>query len=157
VAGSPSERLRELGLVLPPPPGPVGSYAPVVVEKDFAWVSGQVVTAGGSAVHPGTVDAQVSIPQARDLARLATLQGLSALAQALGSIDRVQRVVRVAVYVSISPGFERPHEVANGASDLLVEIFGEAGRPARVAMGVAGLPLGAPVEVELTVSVGPGA
>ena len=155
MAGSPSERLRELGLTLPAPAVPVGSYAPVVVEQGLAWVSGQIVTAGGSAVHPGTVDSEISISDARELARRATLQGLSALAGSLGSIDRVRRVVRVAVYVAVSPGFRRPHEVANGATDLLLEVFGEAGRPARVAMGVAGLPLGAPVEVELTVSVGP--
>jgi enamine deaminase RidA (YjgF/YER057c/UK114 family) len=153
MASSPSERLRELHLSLPPPAPPLGSYAPVVVERGLAWVSGQIVTKDGRALHAGSVDQSVDVTQARELARLATLQGLGALAATLGSIDRVRRIVRVAVYVSASPGFVRPHEVADGASDLLVEVFGEAGRPARVAMGVWMLPLGAPVEVELTAAV----
>ena len=153
---TPSERLRDLGLTLPPPSDPVGSYAPVVVVHGIAWVAGQIVTANGKALHPGPVDQVVGVSTAQEVARLATLQALSALAAALGSIDRIRRVVRVGVYVWASPGFERPQEVANGASDLIVRLFGETGRPTRVAMGVAALPLGAPVEVELTVAVGEG-
>jgi enamine deaminase RidA (YjgF/YER057c/UK114 family) len=125
---------------------------PVVAGEHFAWVSGQVVVEGGAAVQPGTVDREVSVDAARDLARRAALQGLSALREALGSLERVRRVVRVAVYVASSPGFTRQHEVANGATEVLVRIFGEAGRPARVAMGVVGLPLNAPVEVEMLVA-----
>jgi enamine deaminase RidA (YjgF/YER057c/UK114 family) len=154
VAGPPSERLRAMGLSLAAPPSPVGSYAPVVVEGGFAWVSGQIVASGGKATPAGAVDAAVSVESAKAAARRATLQALSALAASLGSIDRIRRVVRVAVYVAVSPGFARPQEVANGATDLLIELFGESGRPARVAMGVAALPLDAPVEVEMTVAVG---
>jgi enamine deaminase RidA (YjgF/YER057c/UK114 family) len=117
-------------------------------------VSGQVVVEGGQAVRPGLVDRDVPVEVAQDLASRATLQGLSALQAALGSIDRVRRVLRVAVYVASSPGFHRQHEVANGATEPLVRIFGENGRPARVAMGVAALPLNAPVEVELLVATG---
>jgi enamine deaminase RidA (YjgF/YER057c/UK114 family) len=152
--GTPSERLRELGIRLPDPTAPVGSYSPVVVEGGLAWVSGQVVHAAGEAVHPGMVDQIVDVPTAQGVARLATLQALGALAASLGSIDRIRRVLRVTVYVAVSPGFARPHEVANGATDLLVELFGDAGRPARAAIGVTALPLGAPVEVEMTVAVG---
>lgn len=148
VAATPSERLRELGLVLPPPPQPAGTYSPVVLEGDHAWVSGQIVTDAGSVVRPGLVDRDVPVDVARDLARRAALQALSALAAALGSIDRVQRFLRVTVYVASSPGFARQHEVANGATELLVEVFGDTGRPARAAVGVASLPLNAPVEVE---------
>ncbi|MGD0249536.1 MAG: RidA family protein [Thermoplasmata archaeon] len=152
MAARPSETLKTLGIELPPPPRPAGTYAPVVMEPGSAWVSGQIVAEGGAAVHPGSVDREVPFEVAQDLARRATLQGLSALHQALGSIDRVRRILRVAVYVSSSPGFTRQHEVANGATEVLVRVFGENGRPARVAMGVAGLPLNAPVEVELLVA-----
>ncbi|MGA8710955.1 MAG: RidA family protein [Thermoplasmata archaeon] len=145
---TPSERLRELGLVLPSPPKPAGTYTPVARDGPRAWVSGQIVTEAGSVLHPGLVDRDVSVDVARELARRATLQALSALAAELGSIDHVQGFLRVAVFVASSPGFGRQHEVANGATDLLVQIFGDAGRPARAAVGVAGLPLNAPVEVE---------
>lgn len=149
VAVPASERLRGLGLVLPAPGRPIGSYLPVVADRGLAWVSGQIVTDGEKALHPGSVDRDVDPARARDVARLGALKALGALAAALGSIDRVRRIVKLVVYVAVSPGFDRPHEVANGASDLLVEVFGEAGRPARVTVGVAALPLGAPVEVEL--------
>ncbi|MCI4365036.1 MAG: RidA family protein [Thermoplasmata archaeon] len=150
---TPSARLAGLGLVLPPPPTPKGTYAPVVVSGGLAYVSGQIVTDEGRIVHPGLVDAEVPTDVAKDLARRATLQGLSALQRILGSIDRIRQVLRVGVYVASSPGFVRQHEVANGATDLLVDVFGEAGRPARASVGVVSLPLGAAVEVELLVAV----
>jgi enamine deaminase RidA (YjgF/YER057c/UK114 family) len=145
---TPSERLRSLGIELPPPPKPAGAYSPVVVWENIAWVSGQIAMDGGKVLHPGRVDQDVSLDVARDLARKATLQALSALHATLGSIDRVGRFLRVAVYVATSPGFDRPHEVANGATELLIELYGENGRPARIAIGVASLPLNAAVEVE---------
>jgi len=125
----------------------------VVVFAGLAYVSGQIVTEEGRVVSPGLVDQDVRVETAKELARRATLQGLSALVHSLGSLDRVRRVVRVTIYVASSAGFVRQHEVANGATDLLVDVFGEAGRPARAAVGVAALPLGAPVEVELVVAV----
>ncbi len=148
MADRPSERLRALGLALPPPPKPAGSYRPVARDGRFAWVAGQIVTEAGAVVSPGHVDGEVSVATAQALARRASLQALSALDAELGSIDRIARFLRVAVFVASSPGFHRPHEVANGATDLLVELFGDAGRPARAAVGVAELPLNAPVEVE---------
>lgn len=126
----------------------------MVVAGGLAHVAGQIALNEGGVVQPGLVDRDVAFHDAKLLARRATLQALSALQAALGSLDRIQRVVRVAVYVASSPGFVRQHEVGNGATDLLVEIFGEAGRPARVTLGVASLPLNAPVEVELTAAVG---
>jgi enamine deaminase RidA (YjgF/YER057c/UK114 family) len=150
---TPTERLRELGLTLPPPPKPMGSYAPVVVEGGLAWVAGQIATADGAVLSPGRVDRDVPMARAKELARLATLQGLSALASALGSLDRIRRVVRVVVYVASSEGFTRHPEVANGSSELLIELFGEAGRPARVAVGAASLPANAAVELEMTVAI----
>ena len=144
----PSQRLKALGVELPPPPKPAGAYSPVVAWNRLAWVSGQIAMEDGKVLHPGLVDRDVPADVAKDLARKATLQALSALNASLGSIDKVLRFLRVAVYVATSPGFERPHEVANGATELLIEVFGEEGRPARIAVGVASLPLNAAVEVE---------
>jgi enamine deaminase RidA (YjgF/YER057c/UK114 family) len=154
MARTPSERLASLGVTLPPPPRPAGSYAAVVVDGDRAYVSGQIATRDGSILHPGIVDRDVTLAQAREAARQATLQSLSALVETLGSLDRVRRVLKVAVFVASSPNFTRQHEVGNGATELLIEVFEEAGRPARISMGVASLPLNAPVEVELLVGTG---
>ncbi|MGI0071571.1 MAG: RidA family protein [Thermoplasmata archaeon] len=153
MAPTPTERLRALGIELPPPPKPAGAYSPVVTHGGLAWVSGQIVVESGKVVHPGWVDRDVPVDVARDLARRAALQALSALGASLGSIDRVERFLRVAVYVATSPGFDRPHEVANGATELLIDLFGDHGRPARVAIGVASLPLNAAVEVEFLAAV----
>ncbi len=150
---TPTERLRELGIALPLPPRPSGSYAPVVVDRGQAFVSGQIVLEGGVATSPGQVGRDVTLERAKDLARTATLQALSALASTLGSLDRVRRVLRVGVYVASADGFDRQHEVGNGATEVLLEIFGEAGRPARASVGVPSLPLNAPVEIELLVAV----
>lgn len=154
MASSPTQRLAELALRLPPAPAPVGSYRPVVVDGTTAYVSGQIETHEGAVVHPGLVDREVTVAAAKELARTAALQALSALAAELGSLDRVQRILRVGVFVAVSDGFAGAHEVANGATDVLGEIFGESGRPARAAVGVARLPRNAPVEVELVARVG---
>ncbi len=148
-----ARRLEELGIVLPPPPAPRGTYAAVVRDGGQAWVAGQIALEEGSVVRPGLVDRDVPVAEAQIVARRATLQALSALRAALGSLDTIRQIVRVVVYVQAAPGFTRPHEVANGATDLLVEIFGAAGRPARSAIGVATLPLNAPVEVEVQVAL----
>jgi enamine deaminase RidA (YjgF/YER057c/UK114 family) len=146
----PTARLVSLGLTLPPPPEPKGTYRSVVVDGHHAWVAGQIVSAGGRPVHAGVVGRDVDVPAAKEVAEKAALQALSALAKELGTLDRIERVVRVAVYLAATPEFTQHSEVANGATELLVRVFGEdAGKPARVSMGVASLPLGAPVEVEL--------
>lgn len=155
MADSPNARLRQLGLVLPPPPKPAGSYSSVLVDGSHAWVSGQIVLENGAIVHPGLVDRDVSLEVAKDVARRAALQAVSALDAALGSLDRVERIVRVVVYVASVPTFVRQHEVGNGATDLLMAVFGEAGKPARASMGVTALPLNAPVEVELVAALRP--
>ena len=154
MSATPTEALRRLGLELPPAPTPKGSYTPVARSGKLAWVSGQIVFEAGAVVQPGAVDRDVSAAAASDLARRATLQALSALSAELGRLEAIQRVVRLGVFVAVSPGFHREHEVANGASDLLIELFGEAGRGSRTTLGVAGLPLNAPVEVELLVETG---
>ncbi len=147
----PSERLRELGIELPPPPSPKGAYAPVARSGTLAWVSGQIVFENGAVVRPGTVDHDVPAPVASELVRRATLQALSALSAELGGLESIRRAVRLGVFVAVSEGFHREHEVANGGSELLLAVFGEAGRASRTTVGVAGLPLRAPVEVELLV------
>jgi enamine deaminase RidA (YjgF/YER057c/UK114 family) len=148
-----SERLRALALTLPPPPTPAGTYVPAICEGPFVWVSGQGALRDGRALYPGRVESQVSVDQAKEAARLATLQGLSAAAAVAGSIDRIRRVLRVGVFVASDPEFTRQHEVGNGATGLLVELLGENGRPSRVSVGVPSLPLNFPVEVELLLAV----
>jgi enamine deaminase RidA (YjgF/YER057c/UK114 family) len=153
MATGPSERLRELGIALPPPPKPVGTYRPVAVDGDHAWVSGQIPVVDGQPLHPGVVGREVTVEQAKLAAERAAIQALSALQNELGDLDRVRRVLRVGVYVASAPDFVRHAEVGNGATELLVKVFGDDGRPARVSMGVAALPLGACVEVELLVRI----
>lgn len=147
-------RLRELGLELPPPPKPAGTYRPVVVDADHAWVSGQIPMVDGKPIHPGTVGAGVALADAKAAAERATLQALSALAAELGGLDRVRRIVRVGVYVAAAPAFTQHADVGNGATELLIKLFGEDGRPARASVGVATLPLGSSVEVELVARIG---
>ena len=120
---TPSERLKELGLTLVPPPKPAGAYSPAVVDGNHVWVSGQMVLQDGKPVWPGLVDQDVPVDVAKELARRAALQALNALAGELGSIDRVKGILRVTVYVASSPGFGRQPEVANGATELFIQIF----------------------------------
>ena len=141
------ERLAELGLELPPAPAPVASYVPVTVAGELAFVAGQVPLEEGTVLLGGKVGAEVSIEAANGAARRCALQALSALREALGTLDLVTGIAQVTVFVASAPGFTDQPKVANGASDALVEVFGEAGRHARVAVGVSELPLGAAVEV----------
>jgi enamine deaminase RidA (YjgF/YER057c/UK114 family) len=150
---TPSKRLAELGLKLPNVAAPVANYLPAVRSGRYAFTSGQVPFRDGKLVCAGKVPAEVSLVDAADGAAIAALNGLAAIAQLVGGLDHVVRVIRVCVYVASSPGFTEQPKVANGASDLLVEIFGDAGRHARSAVGAAELPLNAAVEVELIVEL----
>jgi enamine deaminase RidA (YjgF/YER057c/UK114 family) len=147
------DRLRELGIELPPAPAPVASYVPVVVSGGFAYVSGQVPVAEGKLLWTGKLGSALDVSSGAEAARRCALQALSALRAQLGSLDRVRRIVKLSVFVASEPGFTDQPKVANGASDLLVQVFGEPGRHARAAVGVAELPLGGPVEVELMAEV----
>lgn len=149
------DRLSRLGLELPPPPEAVASYVPVVVAGPLAFVSGQVPLVEGSMLHAGHVGADVSLEQAQEAAERCALLALSALRGELGSFARVRRIAKVSVFVASSAGFTDQPKVANGASDLLAGVLGDAGRHAREAVGVAELPLGASVEVSLTVELEP--
>jgi enamine deaminase RidA (YjgF/YER057c/UK114 family) len=150
-----TERLAELGITLPPVVPPVAAYVPVVVEGGLAWTSGQLPIVDGQLPQTGLVGGDVTADEAAGHARQAALNALAALAAELGSLDRVARVVKVVGFVASAPGFTGQPGVINGASALLGEVFGAAGRHARSAVGVAALPLGAPVEVELVVAITP--
>ena len=148
------ERLAELGIVLPPAPQPVASYIPVKVVGDLAWVAAQIPMQDGAVTVVGKVGGEVTIDDANAGARRCALQALAALQAALGTLDRVKGIVKLDVFVASATGFTDHPKVANGASDLLVEVFGDEGRHARAAVGVPELPLGAAVEVALIVQVG---
>jgi enamine deaminase RidA (YjgF/YER057c/UK114 family) len=147
-----SERLRELGITLPPVSTPAGSYVPAVRAGDLVFTAGQVPMEHGRVAATGKVGAEVSTEEAQGLARTCALSALAAV-DALVGIDNVTQVVKVVGFVASAPGFTGQPEVLNGASDVLGEVFGAAGAHARSAVGVAELPRGVPVEVELVVAV----
>lgn len=147
------ERLKELGIELPPAARPVATYVPVARAGGFAFVAGQVPLEGGAPIATGRVGEEIAPEEAQRLARRCALQALAALRDELGTLDRIRRIAKVTVWVACAEGFVDQPTVANGASDLLVEVFGEAGRHARAAVGAPALPLGAPVEVELVAEV----
>jgi len=150
---TPEERLESRGLVLPEAPPPAGSYLPCVQVGDLVFVSGQLPMQDGRLTATGRVDRDVTVAQGAEAARQAALNALAQIVRLAGTLSRIARIVRVAVYVNSTPGFSGQSQVANGASDLLYEVFGEAGRHARVAVGVSDLPLNAPVELEMTVQL----
>src|SRR5439155_6918699 len=143
-------RLGELGLELPPVPQPLASYVPVAIAGSLAFVAGQVPMAEGKLLCSGKLGDTVGVEEGAEAARRCALQAMAALRAAAGSLDRVRRIVKLTVFVASAAGFTDQAKVANGASDLLGEVFGESGRHARSAVGVAELPLGAAVEVEVT-------
>ena len=149
-----SERMADLGLTLPPVPAPVAAYVPAVRFADLVFTAGQLPLVAGELQAVGQVGAAVDEDLAYACARTAALNGLAAAAEATGDLDVIARIVKVVVYVSSAPGFTGQPQVANGASDLLQEIFGRTGQHARSAVGVSSLPLNAPVEVELVVAAG---
>lgn len=152
---TPTERLATLNLTLPKTAAPVGSYVPALRTGNQIYTSGQLPFREGKVVYTGKVPGDVAVEAAADGAKIAALNGLAAAAEAAGGLDNITRVIRVGVFVNSSPGFFAQPSVANGASDLLVMIFGDAGRHARAAVGVAELPLNAAVEVELLFEAAP--
>ncbi|MFM6973968.1 MAG: RidA family protein [Agromyces sp.] len=146
-------RLNELGLVLPPVAAPVAAYVPTVRSGNLVFTSGQLPFVAGVLPATGKVGAEVAASEATQFARVAVLNALAAVAAEVGSLDRVRRIVKLVGFVSSSPEFTGQPAVINGASELLGDIFGDAGKHARSAVGVAVLPLDAPVEIELIVEV----
>lgn len=139
---------------LPSAPNPVGNYIPVVQSGNLVYTSGMIPLRDGRLMYEGQVGGiAVSLKDGQEAARLCLLNALSALKAHLGGLDRIKRVIKLTGYVSSAPAFYEQSKVINAASDLLVELFGEAGRHVRSAVGVANLPLNAPVELELVVEV----
>jgi len=153
VSEAPEARLAALGLALPPVTPPVAAYVPAVRTGQYVYTAGQLPVAGGKLLRTGKVGAQVSTDEAAALARTCALNALAAVASVTGGLSAVVRVVKVTGFVASDPGFTDQAKVVNGASELLVEVFGDAGKHARSAVGMAVLPLDAPVEVELIAEV----
>ena len=152
---TPTARLSELGLELPPAAKPAFDYVPVTVHHDVMYVSGQLPKVGGDVQITGAVGGDVDVDAGRRAAEICVLQGLACAAEHLGDLDRVERVLRVTAFVASAPGFYEQPRVADAASELLGRIFAEAGRHARSAVGVLALPRNSPVEVELILGVRP--
>ncbi len=146
-------RVKELGLELPQAPAPVATYVPAVRAGELLFLSGVLPMKEGKLAFSGKVGRELTVNQGVEAARMSLLNALAIAKQELGSLDRIARVVKVVGYVASAEGFTDQPQVLNGASDLLVAIFGEAGRHARVAVGAAELPRGAAVEVELILAV----
>jgi enamine deaminase RidA (YjgF/YER057c/UK114 family) len=151
---SPLERLEALGLKLPAVVAPVAAYVPAVRTGGYVYTAGQVPLVDGELAGTGKVGAEVGEARAKELARICALNCLAAVTSVTGDLAAIRRVVKVTGFVASAPGFTGQPQVVNGASELLLEVFGDAGRHARSAVGVAVLPLDAPVEVELIVEIG---
>ena len=150
---SPEARLAALGLALPSVPAPLAAYVSAVRTGQYVYTAGQLPMVDGKLLMTGKVGAQVSTAEAAALARTATLNALAAVASVTGGLSTVVRVVKVTGFVASDPSFTSQPQVVNGASELLLEVFGEAGRHARSAVGTAALPFDSPVEIELIVEV----
>ena len=147
------DRLAELGITLPKPAAPVASYVPAVESGGMLHISGQISVAEDGNLILGRLGEDMNLERGIDAARRCGVMLLAQIEAALGSLDRVERIVKLGAFVNSSPNFTDQPKVANGASELMQEVFGEAGRHARSAVGVAVLPLGVAVEVDAIVAV----
>lgn len=147
------KKLQALGFTLPSPPKPVATYVPAVRSGNLLFLSGMIPMVEGKMALVGKLGKELTVEQGQQAARITLLNALAVIKAELGSLDQVQRIVRIGVHVASAEGFTQQPAVANGASDLLVQIFGDAGRHARLALGAAELPLGAPVELEMIVEI----
>jgi enamine deaminase RidA (YjgF/YER057c/UK114 family) len=150
---SPEARLRALGLTLPPVTPPLAAYVPAVRTGSYVYTSGQLPMVAGELLAVGKVGSDLGAAEASALARTCALNALAAVASVAGGLSAIRRIVKVTGFVASSPGFTQQAQVVNGASELLLEVFGEAGRHARSAVGMAVLPLDAPVEIELIAEI----
>jgi enamine deaminase RidA (YjgF/YER057c/UK114 family) len=148
---SANQRISELGITLPQVATPAGAYVPAVVSGNLVFTAGQIPLVDGKLVATGKVGKDLSAEQAKEIARICALNAVAAVKSVIGDLDRVKKIVKVVGFVSSTPDFTAQPSVVNGASELLEQIFGDKGIHARSAVGVAVLPLDAPVEVELVV------
>ncbi len=146
---TPSESLRKLGITLPTPPKPVAAYVPYVAHGGLIFTSGQIPLEDGKVRYTGKAGAERSLEEAQQAARLCAINALAVGAEAAGALDAIKRVLKVTLFVASAEGFTDQHKVANGASELLLEVFGEPGRHARAAVGVAELPMNATTEIDI--------
>ncbi|MGQ9511870.1 RidA family protein [Thermodesulfitimonas sp.] len=147
------KRLATLGIMLPEAPRPVAAYVPYAIVNGLVFTAGQLPVVAGKICYTGRVGAELTVEEGREAARLCALNALAVVRAAAGSLDNVMQVIQLTGYVASAPDFFGQPQVLNGASELLEEIFGEAGRHARVAVGASALPLGAAVELALVVKV----
>ncbi|MEM3144086.1 MAG: RidA family protein [Candidatus Nitrosotenuis sp.] len=147
------EKLAKLGIILPIPPKPAGSYTPVILSRGMAFVSGQIPVQDGKVIFSGKVPTEKSLEEAQQAARLCAINILAQLKSTLGSLDRITKIVRVSGFVNSSEGFTDHPKVINAASDLFYEIFGEKGKHTRIAVGVSSLPLNSTVEIDAIVEI----
>jgi enamine deaminase RidA (YjgF/YER057c/UK114 family) len=149
------DRLGKLGIYLPDAPTPFGAYVPAVQAGNLLFLSGMLATSGHTATVAGIVGKNLDVPAGRKAAHTATLNALALTRKQLGSLNRVTRVVRLGVYVAATTEFTEHPKVADAASELLRDVFGEQAVPSRLVFGVASLPLGSPVELEVILEVKP--
>ncbi len=147
------EKLNELGISLPPAPTPIGAYVPAIQSQKLVFVSGQIPMFNGKVQFSGKVGREVDLEQAQEAARLCAVNALAVLQAQLGLLDSIRRIVRLEIFVNSAESFTDQSQVANGASNLLGEIFGDAGQHARLTVGVSELPLGAAVELALIAEI----
>lgn len=147
------EKLRALGIILPTPPKPAGSYIPVTKTGNLVFVSGQIPIESGKVQYTGQVPKDISVEDAQKAARLCIINALAQLKAEIGILDKVSRIVKVSGFVNSSSEFYEQSKIINAASDLLFEIFGEVGKHARIAIGVASLPLNSTVEIDLIAEI----
>jgi enamine deaminase RidA (YjgF/YER057c/UK114 family) len=157
MATSPESRLEELGITLPAPPAPAGAYVPATRAGNLVFTAGQLPLEAGELTLRGKVGDTVGVDEAREAARMCAMNALAAASTQTGGVAGISRIVKVTGFVASAPGFNEQPQVINGASEFLGEIFGDAGPHARSAVGVAELPMDAPVEVELVVETTPDA
>ena len=148
-------RLKELGIILPSAPKPVANYLPAVRVGELLFTSGVLPMKEGKLAFKGKLGKELTVENGQEAARLAVLNALAVVKQEIGNLEKVMRIVRLTGHVASAPGFVLQPAVLNGASDLLVAIFGEAGRHTRAALGAAELPLNSPIELELIIQVRP--
>jgi enamine deaminase RidA (YjgF/YER057c/UK114 family) len=146
-------KIKELGLELPPPPAAAGNYLPYRLNGNTLYLAGAICMVNGELTHTGKVGDEQTVDSGYEAARVCTLNAIASMKGALGDLDRVDKILLVSGFVNAVDGFTQAPAVINGASDLLVEIFGEAGKHARAAVSTSGLPLGSTVEVQITLAV----
>ena len=147
------KRLKELGIIIPNAPKPAGSYIPVVLSGKLAFVSGQIPIKDGQVIYQGKVGTAQSIDDAQEAAKLCIINGLAQIESYCGTLDSLEKIIKISGFVNSTKDFTEHPKVINAASDLLMKIFGEKGRHSRIAVGVTSLPLNATVEIDMVVEI----